>query len=108
MPPLSIIVDFEILEKRLPGLFMGRVNLIAYTLLFERSEDTLHRCVIPTIAFTRHTDHCPHMFKALLISLAGILTPAITMMEESHFGTAMRDGHIQSVFRKRLIATVRH
>jgi hypothetical protein len=51
MPPLPIIGDFEILEKCLPGLFMGGVDLVASTFLFERPEETLPRCMIPTLAF---------------------------------------------------------
>lgn len=108
MPPLSIIVHFEILKKGLPGLFMGGVDLVAYTFLFEGTEETLHRRVIPTIPFTRHTDHCSHLLEARPIGLAGVLAAPITVMQEPRFGAATRHSHIQSIFCQGFIAVGRH
>src|SRR5579875_815931 len=39
MPPLSIIGDFEILEKCLSDLFMRRVDLVADSLFFKGAEE---------------------------------------------------------------------
>jgi hypothetical protein len=96
MSPLPIIVDFEILEKRLSGLLMGDVDGVPHALLLERAEEGFHYRIIPTIAFPRHAYDHPCLLQSLTVRAAGLLAASITVMQESRLRTATAYCHLQS------------
>lgn len=108
MPPLPIIVDFEMLEKRLPGLLMGDVDESSHALLFEQAKERFHRRIIPTIAFAGHTHDHPRLFQLVPIRVTGVLAPSITVMQESCLGTATAERHLQRFGYQFLIAGSGH
>lgn len=54
MQALAIVEDFEIVERRCPGLVAGTVARVMDLLGLERGEDALHGCIIEAVAAPAH------------------------------------------------------
>src|SRR6266851_3730552 len=83
MPPLPIVEELEILEEvgarrrpSGPGRVVDQLNL-------QRREEALGHGVVPAIAPATHTADDPVLRQHPLVVAAGVLTPAIRMMQQA-------------------------
>src|SRR2546422_11727016 len=83
MPPPPIVEEFEVLEElgarrrpSDPGRVVDQLDL-------QRREKALGDGVVPAIAPTAHTADDPVLRQRPLVVAAGVLTPAIRMMQQA-------------------------
>ncbi len=99
----AVIVDFKILKECSPGLFMRWIDRVSHTFFFERSEETLHRSVVPTIAFARHTDPRCHLLKPF----SRLLGWCIDLRDHCDATAPLWDGDETEPYSKRFPLTAR-
>ncbi len=69
----AVIEDFDVLDDFPPGLLTRVEAAMMYPLVFQRSLETLHRRVVPTIPLAAHGGTHAELLQLLLIGARAVL-----------------------------------
>ena len=95
MTACRIIEPFDVPNDVLLGRSPRRVGGARDQFGFERGKETFHGRIIVTVVRTAQTGHQTVSREDVLISDAGVLTAAISMMQQARGGPATSQGHVQ-------------
>jgi hypothetical protein len=81
METMTVIKHFNILDHVISGFVPGLINDISAPLGFKGVEKAFCYGIIPAVALSAHTANHAILFQQLLVFAAGILTPAVGVMD---------------------------
>ena len=100
MPPLAIVEQFDVFEDFASCLGSGVPVALITQFEFEGGEKTLGHRVIPAISFTAHAAQQTMRRQQLLILVAGVLAPAVPVMQQALWRLAILQRHLKRVQRE--------
>src|SRR5260370_788482 len=83
MSPLAVVEQFDVLEQLAAGLSSGTPLALIDQFDFECGEKTFRHRVVPAVAFTAHAALNAVYRQQLLIIVAGVLTAAIRVVQQT-------------------------
>ena len=98
--PLAIVKALDVFEDFTPGLSSGVPLSLVDQFELEGREEALRDCVVPAVACAAHAAADSVACQQLLIFRAGVLAPAIRVMQQSLRRLPLRQCHVQRFQRK--------
>ena len=80
---MGVIRPFKIGEQVSPGLIFCGVNAVMNPFGLQSVEETLHRCIVPAIAFPAHEGGNVRGGQHLAVGFSGILNPSVRMVKKT-------------------------
>lgn len=75
--PLPVVKNFDVLENGLPCFLPSIEIVVMNQFRFQRSHETLHRRIVPAIAFATHRSTNAILEQQTAIAPTGILPPSV-------------------------------
>ena len=100
---LTIIKQFNVLEKVLFGRFTRLIILAINPFALQAPEETFHHRIIPAIALTAHAAHHLQVFQRLLIGVRSILRAPVAVMQQPRCRQTLRRGRLQGRLDQRRV-----
>src|SRR5659263_249240 len=97
VPTLPIVEHLDVIEQVPPGLRSCGVVPMMNPILFQRREETLRHRVVVTVPLAAHAADQPVFFQQGPVIPAGVLAPAVGVVEQPPGRTTARQGHPQRV-----------
>jgi hypothetical protein len=82
MASLPVVEHLDLLEDLCHGFLPGTILLVVNQFHLERSEEALHRGVVPTVPFAAHRGLHFELFHQFLIAAGTILAAPVGMMDQ--------------------------
>jgi hypothetical protein len=86
MSPFRIVKVLDIVHDLGAGLFERQLRVIEGQFAFDGTEERLRYGILPAIPSSAHAAKDPAGFQCSLILFAGVGTPSIRVVEETHPG----------------------
>ena len=108
MGALPIVKDFNVFEEGLPRFLSGMKIMAMDQFCFQRGDETLHRRIVPAIAFAAHRATDAILAQQATIGPACILAAPIRMVHQPGRGAPLTQRHMQGGLGQFLFHTPSH